>query len=203
MTRLSLVNGLRRPDWLKELQVLLVIALALVTVFGAGAVIAGAVAGDGVRIDLPATAVTGTPDHGLRPGATVVAGQDLAVTVADPTATQRLSWALTTLPTQLLLIAVLGLLLRTVWRARRDDPFLPGTVRRLRVLATTALAGGGAVFAVELLAATWLSGSIVEGGFAGSATLPVHWVLVGVGLYAVAALVDRGSAMRAELATLV
>jgi hypothetical protein len=80
---------------------------------------------------------------------------------------------LTARPTFAVVAALLALLLRIVWGARRGDPFTLATVRRPRVLAVVTLAGGYLGF------------------------------LVGFGLLAVAEVVKRGDAMRAGLETVV
>jgi Protein of unknown function (DUF2975) len=194
-------ESLRRPDWLKELQAVLI--LGLVVVGGLGAVGAAAAAGDSLQLELPASAVSGTVDYGLRAGAAVVAEQDVIVTVTDPSLRQRVVWVLTALPTYAVIVALLVLLLRIVWRARRDEPFTMATARGLRVLALVTLAGGYLGSLVELVAAMHLSSTVTTDGVVGFSQLPLHWFLIGVGLFAVAEVIKRGHAMRAELETVV
>jgi preprotein translocase subunit Sss1 len=192
-------ESLRRPDWLKELQAVLVVGLVVLGGLGVFGIVA--VGGGSLRLELPASAVSGTFDHELREGAAVAAEQDVMVTVADPSLEQRAVWVLTTLPTYAVVVALMALLLRVVWLARRDDPFTFATVRRLRVLAVIALAGYVG-FLVELVAATYLSSTVID-GVAGYSQFPLHWLLVGFGLFAVAEVIKRGCAMRAELETVV
>jgi hypothetical protein len=192
---------IRRPDWLKELQAVLVLGLVIVGalgVFGAAAAV-----GDSLQLELPASAVAGTVDYGLVEGATIASEQDVTVTLADPSPQQRVVWALTGLPTYAVVAAVLALLLRIVWHARRSDPYTPATVRRLRVLAVVTLAGGYLAFLVELAAAMHLSSTVTTDGVIGFSQLPLHWFLIGFGLFALAEIIKRGNAMRAELETVV
>jgi hypothetical protein len=90
-----------------------------------------------------------------------------------------------------------------VRHARRGDPFTPATVRRLRVLALVTLGGGHLGSLVELFASMYLSSTVAVDGVIGVSELPVHWFLVGFGLFAVAEVVRRGHTMRAELETVV
>lgn len=199
---MKLMESLRRPDWLKELQAVLILGLVVIGVagvFGAAAVVSG----ESMQVELPASEVDGTVDYELREGAAVVDVQELRVEVVDPSVEQRVAWALTSLPTFAVVAAMLALLLRIVWRARRSDPFTVATVRRLRVLAVVALAGGYLGFLVEALAAMHLSSTVMTDGIVANLQLPLQWFLVGFGLFAVAEVVKRGCAMRAELETVV
>jgi hypothetical protein len=194
-------ESMRRPDWLKELQAVLI--LGLVAVGGLGVAGAAAAAGDSLQLELPASAVSGSVDYDLREGVAVAAQQDVTVTVSDPSLGQRVGWILTALPTYAVVAALLVLLLRIVWHARRGDPFTLATVRRLRVLAVVALAGGYLGFLVELFAAMYLASTVTTDSVVGSADLPMSWFLVGFGLFAVAEVVKRGYTMRTELDTVV
>jgi len=194
-------ESIRRPDWLKELQTVLI--LGLVVVGGLGVFGAAAAVSDSLQLELPASAVSGTVDYGLREGAAIAAEQDVTVTVADPNPQQRVLWALTALPSYAVVAGLLVLLLRIVWHARRGDPFTPATVRRLRVLAVVTLVGGYLGFLIELFAAMHLSSTVITDGVVGFSQLPVHWFLIGFGLFAVAEVIKRGNAMRAELETVV
>lgn len=194
---MRLPESLRRPDWLKEMQAVLAIALGVVA-----PALRAAIAEE-LPLELPAAALSGTLDYELREGVAIAAEQDVTVTLADPDAGQRAAWALAELPTQAVAAALLALLLGLVRHARREDPFTPATVRRLRAVAATAIAGGVFAFTVELLASMHLSTTAVVGDIAGISHLPVHWLLIGFGLLAVAEVVKRGRAMREELETVV
>ncbi len=194
-------ESVRRPDWLKELQAVLVLGLVLVG--GWGVVGAAAAGGDSLQLELPASAVSGTVEYGLRAGVAITTEQDVTVTVTDPSLEQRAAWVLTALPTYAVVVALLVLLLRIVWQARRRDPFTLATVRRLRVLAVVTLAGGYLGSLMELIAAMYLSSTVTVDGVLGLSDLPLHWFLIGFGLLAVAEVVKRGYAMRSELETVV
>jgi Protein of unknown function (DUF2975) len=199
----KLSDSLRRPDWLNELQAVLILSLVVVGGFGLFGPGATAAVGDRLPLQLPASAVSGTVDYGLRAGTAIAAEQDVTVMVIDPSPQQRVLWALTTLPTGAVVAALLALLMRIVWYARRGDPFTLATGRRLRVLAMVALAGGCLGFPVEMFAAMYLSSTVAAHGVVGFSQLPVHWFLIGSGVFAVAEMVKRGHAMRAELETVV
>ena len=92
-----------------------------------------------------------------------------------------------------------ALLWRLVRDARRVDPFSGATVRRLRQLAWLVLVGGFASAGVSTLAAAALADGLLVG--ANATYAPAIWLLLGVGtgIGAVAEVVNRGVAMRAEL----
>lgn len=200
---MSVRERLRRPDWLRELQAVLIVGLIVVGGLGIVGVGFTAALGDRLSLELPASAVSATVDYGLRDGATVAADQEVTVTVTEPSLPQRLAWALATLPTGAVVATLLVLLLRLVWRARRKDPIALTTVSRLRVLGVVALAGGYLAFIVELLGAMALSGTVTTRGVGGGADFPMSWFLIGFGLFAVAEVVKRAYAMRVELETVV
>ena len=193
---------LRRPDWLGELQAVLILGLVLIGGFGVLG-LADTLRGGSLTVDVPASQVTGALEHDLREGATVAADQDLAVVIADPDLPQRLTAALTSVPSVLTVVAMLALLLRLVRHARRTDPFSHATVRQLLVLAVVAIGGGYLAFLVEALAALHLSGLVVADGVFAWVEIPLHWFLIGFGLFAFAEVVRRGCAMRDELETVI
>ncbi len=199
---MKLPESLRRPDWLKELQALLLLALVVVVAVGAWNLWDVVRSGE-LPVEARATAVSATLDHQLRDGASLADVQYLGVTVAEPSVTQRLVWALQAAPTYAVVVALLVLLLRIVWLARRDDPFTLATVRRLRVLAVVAMAGGWLGFIVEMIAGMHLSSTVFTNGVAAAGRPPLYWFLVGFGLLAVAEVVRRGCALREELEAVV
>lgn len=199
---MKLPESLRRPDWLKELQALLLLALVVVAVIGTFGM-RGVVQGGELPVEARATDVSGTLDHQLRGGVSLADVQYLAVTVTEPSLAQRITWVLQSAPTYAVVLALLALLLRTVWLARRDDPFTAATVRRLRVLAVVALAGGWLGFMVETIAEMHLSSTVFTNGVAVSVQPPLYWFPIGFGLLAVAEVVRRGCALREDLAGVV
>ncbi|GAB3660632.1 DUF2975 domain-containing protein [Glycomyces tarimensis] len=200
---MRLPEGIRRPDWLKEVRAVLVLALVAVAGLGLIAPAATAVAGDRLPLELPGAAIAGTIDFELRENVAIADDQHVTVTLADPDPWQRAVWASTELPGNAVVAALLALLLWLVRHARREDPFTISTVRRLRLAGVVAIAGGYLGFILELTAAMYLSSTMLVGGSAGVAHLPVHWLLIGFGLFAIAEVVNRGCAMRAELETVV
>jgi hypothetical protein len=113
--------------------------------------------------------------------------------------------AFTTVPTFLVTITMFVLLLGVLRRARRDDPFLPATVRRLRALAIVVVVGGPVAFVIEMIAAMELSSRVTKTHMGTTVDLTSLgiWLLVGFGFFAIAEVINRGRAMRAELETVI
>jgi hypothetical protein len=72
-------------------------------------------------------------------------------------------------------------------------------VRRLRWLGGFLLIAGTVTDALEFAAATLLAHTLQPAGATAAYPLPAVWILTGVGLLAVAEVVNRGCGMRAEL----
>jgi hypothetical protein len=201
----SVREQLRRPDWLAELQLVIVVGLALIGVTVAVNVVALA-AGEQVVVALPASAVDGLVglSGGLRDGATVAADSTVDVWLADPGAADVFWYAALGLPQLVLIAAVLALLLRLIVAARRGDPFTATTVRRLRVLGAVSAVGGVLVGVIGTVAELALTDR-ASGGDAVTATLTLNpvWILVGGGFLAFGEIVNRGRALRAELDTVI
>lgn len=196
------MGRLSKPDWLGELQGLTVLVGA-VAVVGSVAQLAVTAFGDaGVPVDLPARSLDGVAGaHPEAGGVTVATDGTVEAVVSDPSVRQVLLSTLTWLPTVVLVVAVLALLVRILRDARSGDPFTARTVRRLRVLAAVALAGGVVVAVVESLCATALVATVLPsaGGTYWSLTLPVGWVFAGFAFLALGELVRRGLALREDL----
>lgn len=195
-------KSIRRPDWLAELQAVLGIGLAVISAFGVVDAV-GILRAESLRVDAPASQVTGEVDHGLRPGITVADNQDLAVVIADPGLRERATYLLTVLPSMLAVLVLLALMFRLVRHARRSDPFTRATVRQLRVLAVVALVGGYLAVLVEMFAELELSGLVVQDALFATINFLPYWLLVFFGLLAMAEVVNRGCSMRDELATVI
>lgn len=202
---MSFLGKLRGPDWLGEMQALLVLGLVgtslAVVVTGVRTVL-----GDSpVIAQLPADAMTGVagPVAGLADGVTIGSDSLVEVQIADPSTRQVIAEALTSLPTVLVVLVMLLMLLRIVRRARRDDPFTAGTVRQLRILAVLVIAGGAGAGIVESLAALNLSLTVGTETAYAVWQLPAGWSLAGFGLLAIAEVVNRGAVMRDEMETVI
>lgn len=194
-------DRLRRPDWLAEIQSATAFVLAVLAVVGVAGIAMTAI-GDNLAVELPASAVA-APD-GLRPGVTVDTEGTLDAVIAQPDRAERVAAALTSLPTYLVVVAMLAILYAVARQARREDPFLAVTVNRLRLLALVALVGGPLAAVTETVAALDLTRRVTGDA---SASLDVTaiglWTLAGFGFLAVAEIVNRGRAMRAELETVI
>jgi hypothetical protein len=193
---------MRRPraDWLNELYVLLLVGLTLATAFTLVDLVSLAFDAP-VYAQLDADRAGVTTGSGLRDG--VVVDGTVEVRLDHPTARQRALGALSHLPGVFVVVAMLAMLAQMVRHARRADPFTGSMVRRLRWLAATVLIGGTAAEAAEFVASVVLSDSLVTTGAAGTYVFTGQWLLVGVGFLALAEVVNRGTALRAELETVI
>lgn len=202
---MSLVNRLRRPDWLGEMQTLCVVGL-VVTGLAMVVSVAWAILGDEpVTVQVRADAVIDVPDvaGGLADGVTIAPDSIVEVEVTDPSAHQLIAKVMTSLPTMLTAFGMLLMLLRVVRRGRRGDPFAAGTVRELRVLAVLVIVGGTLAGVVESLAMLDLSFTVTDTAGYAMWHFPAGWLLAGFGFLAIAEVVRRGTAMRDELATVI
>lgn len=199
---MGLIERLRRPDWLWELQCLSVVIGVVAAAVAALRVVRLVSGADGVPVDLLARSLDGTAGAHPEAGVTVPGEGTVEALVADPSGSQITLSTLTWLPTVVLVIAVLTLVFRLLRDARRSDPFTRRTVRRLRILAIVALVGGEAVAITESLCGLSLVDSVLPdpGGFYGVLNLPIGWVFVGFAFLAVGELINRGRALRDELA---
>jgi len=196
----SIQRRLLRTDWLRELQGLLVVGLAL-TAVGMIAVIAMTIRGP-LPVSVPAGhLVDGGTLHGLTGGAQLDQHGNVDVSVADPTRHQAILGVLTVLPSGLVVLTMLAGLYRVIRDARRRDPFTDTTVRRLRQLSAVVILGGLLAWIGEFIAQFALTGTVTPTGWAGTLPLakPLIWLLVAFGYLAVAEIINRGRAMRAEL----
>jgi hypothetical protein len=202
---MSFKDRLRQPDWLAEVQTVCAVGLGLV---GLAIVVPTAwalVGGKPVTVELSADSLPGAAGAatGLPGGATVAPGSTVEVQVADPSLHQLVAEAMTSLPTKLLGFAMLLMLLRTVARARRSDPFSVATVRQLRFLGVLVIVGGVAAGLLEALAMADLSYTVASKALYFVWNIPGVWVLAGFGFLAVAEVVNRGAAMREDLARVI
>lgn len=193
-------SKLSRPNWLQELQGLLVAGLVIAGIISVVVVVD--LAGNGsVTVAVEASDVAGNVGDDLPNGARIEPDQPVDVVVDNPDTGQWASYILSSAPTPVLIVVVIAMLLRIVIVARRSDPFSSEAARQLRHLGLVALIGGLAVNVVELLASLHLSGSV--GNPQAVWQPPVWWVLVGFVTFTVAEIVRRGHALREELETVV
>jgi hypothetical protein len=146
--------------------------------------------------------VDSATEVGLPPGIEADEVSEVGVEISSPTGRQRLLYALTQAPTTILLLIVLSMLAALLRRARRTDPFTPQTVRSLRLIGVT-LATGVVAVAVEGAARLLLSETVSPDRIAAEIGVPFVWLLGGVLSFAVAEVINRGCAMRDELATVI
>jgi hypothetical protein len=108
----------------------------------------------------------------------------------------RLAFTLATIP-------MLILAWRLVSRAMKDDPFTPAMVRRLRVLGAVVLIGGLLSEVAEYVAGVALMHVTIPPDILALAAPDIKitywWLMPGLILLAIAEVVKRGCALRAEL----
>jgi hypothetical protein len=185
-------------EHLKALHVLVLVGLvgvALATAAGVWDLIAGGPIHTTVFVD--AANAVGLPED-------VKADEvsEVGVEISSPTYRQRLLYALTQAPTTILFLVVLAMLAALLRRARRADPFAPQTVRSLRLIGA-ALATGVVAVIVEGGAQLLLSETVTPDRFEAVMEVPYLWLLGGFVCFAIAEVINRGCAMRDELATVI
>ncbi|NLT55163.1 MAG: hypothetical protein GXX79_11535 [Actinomycetales bacterium] len=154
---------------------------------------------------LPGGVLPGGTATELLDGVTVDPGGVVEVRVSDPTPAQQLLSILATLPTGVVVLAVLAVLARALGRSRRAEPFQADLSKGLRRLGVLCLAGGSGAWLVEFFARFVLVDTVSSTGAAAEAELLAlgFWALAWLGCLALAAAVDRGRSMRTELEGLV
>jgi hypothetical protein len=154
---------------------------------------------DPIDVMVPTSEVgaVGAPDR-LPPGMEFDTGGWIPARIVEPTLAQGALHALTTVPTTLVLAGMLLVLLRVVKDAWDRNPFSTRTIRRLRLLGATVLLGGCLAEGVEQ-AATLALDQPIQFYSASSYLLVSWWLFAGLASLAVAEVVNRGFAMRAEL----
>jgi hypothetical protein len=203
---MRVIERLRKPDWLGELQIALVAAIALLGVLAVMNIVA-IVGGLPVSVAVPAGVVDGVggATGGLAEGVAVDPHGTVDVLVDDPSARQLFAGTLASLPTFLVILTLFAMLLGVVRRARKDGPFDKHVVWRLRLIGAVAIVAGFIAGLVELFAQLDLTSTVTDRSM--SATVSPQslfgWVLVGIALFAIAEVVKRGLTMRAELDTMI
>lgn len=199
---MRLHRGWAWTDWLGLVWVTLLLGLGMAglqVVLGIALIFAH----DPIDVVVPAREVgaVGAPGR-LPPGLRFEPGGWMEAQIAHPTLAQGALHALTTLPTTLVLAGTLLVLLRVVQDAWGRSPFSARTIRRLRLLGATLLLGGVLAEAVEAVATVALDQPL-QFDAVGSHLIAPWWFLAGLGVLAVAEVVDRGFAMRTELDTVI
>lgn len=194
--------SLRHPDWLAEVQLVLAAGVVTATAAAVWDVVTTFTSGVDMRVPLPALEVS---ELSLPAGLTAPDWGAMDLTITDPSIAQRLWGLLAVVPGKVVLVAVAVLLFLAVRVARRDDPFAPGVVRRVRLSAAVALIGGLLVTVATPLAELALAVGVDAGGdgFSFAVSLSPVWIMAGVSLLAVAEILRRGKGLRDELAEVV
>jgi hypothetical protein len=111
----------------------------------------------------------------------------------------KVGWLLwTSLPSTLVALAVLALMVATVWIARRRGIYSRASLRLLRAVGLVALVAGPGAALLEYLARHWTA-RVDYSPVVSRWQLTVVWVLIGGAFLAVREVLVRASALRAEL----
>lgn len=193
---MSLLEKLRKPNWLNELRGVVIAGMVLTAGFGLYEVYHVTFGGG--------AAVASMHGNPVGPDEFEVGGQrmqelETQLAILEPTGKQVAWYLATQLPTMLVVIAVLGMLLRLLTRARQANPFTRATVRDLRWIGWTLIIGGATASLIEGFATMGLSENIPPGSISGTWDLPILWLFFGFGALAVSEIVARGCALREEL----
>ncbi|MBT8225348.1 MAG: DUF2975 domain-containing protein [Dactylosporangium sp.] len=192
-------KGRQATDWLREMSGALVFAMIAVgvgTLLTTCASFLGSITVSAASdLVIESGALTG-----LTGGASLDPNGAVELVVDDPTVKQGVLHLLTWLPTATVVLIMLGFLLRIV-RIARQDPFRTAVLAHLRSLGIVVIIAGPLSWGVEFFASFALVGTVTAEGSSGRLELqaPLVWMLVGMGYFAIAEVVKRGTAMRAEL----
>lgn len=199
------VSKLRKPDWLAEMQAVVLVGLIGTILFMGLDFALPVLDGKPVTAAIPMEDVGGDPARAseLPDGVTIPADALVEVRIADPSTHQLVASGLTSLPTMFVVLGVLALLWHLLRHARRGDPFTGGTVRRLRVLGILTVVGGTLAGVVETIATLDLVHTVTGDTGTAMYDFPFLWLLAGFGFLAIAELVRRGTVMRDELEAVV
>jgi hypothetical protein len=192
---MSFTERVGRSDWLWAIKVCLVVSLILMFLAVVVTVVLAALRGS---VTLPIDAATAGADR-LPEGTNLSGDATVDVRLTSASWGQSILHALTQLPALAVVLAAFALLLRVVNDARRGDPFTRRTVRRLRAVGLILLVGGTASDAVQFLAVFMLAMTVPNGSHPAVYVFTGSWIFMGVGTLAIAEVVGRGRAMRAEL----
>jgi hypothetical protein len=186
-----------RIDWLLIFRLVIMAAVAYCA---AAVVVRGTTAalGHSIPVNVPLTAAGGPADPTRLPaGVTLDDGVWVHAQVTEPSTAQSALYAATVLPTLFVVLAALVILLQLTRHAHAGEPFTRRTVRLLRILGVTVLAGGATCDVVGEYAQRALTAPLVDGpvgGFVWSG-----WWLTGLAALVVATAAERGVTMRTEL----
>ncbi|WP_328327742.1 DUF2975 domain-containing protein [Kribbella sp. NBC_00382] len=124
--------------------------------------------------------------------------------VVHPELGQRLLYLATVLPSVLLIAEIARRLAALLRGAEGSDPFTTRTVRELTFLAKLTAFGGTGAWVLSSVATSILAKTVLESGKAIEPyDSPVGWLAVGFIFAALAQLIARGVALRAELDTVI
>jgi Protein of unknown function (DUF2975) len=187
--------------WLRWLRATSTFVLIAALCLAVAVLVIAFIPGSPVTQLLPGSALTGLEQvGGVTTGVAVDRAGSIPFTIHDASLAQRLLALLPVLPGLLLVAEIARRMANLLRVAQSSDPFTARTARALMTVGKLTAVAGVAVWAVSqvgqaLLAHTMLIASVT---FRPNET-PLAWLAVGGLLAAVAQIIDRGVAMRAEL----
>ena len=194
--------------WLRRLRILATIAFVLALCGSVAFLVIAFIPGSPVMLELPTPLLSGLGAiQGVVPGVVVDPDGYIAFSVNDPSLGQRLLNLATILPGQVLSAEIARRLARLLRAAEASDPFTTGTVRELTFIAKLTAFGGLGVWGLASAGMSVLSTTMVDSGssleLVASRETPFWWLAIGFIFAAVAQLLARGVATRAELDTVI
>ncbi|NEA32296.1 DUF2975 domain-containing protein [Streptomyces sp. SID13031] len=191
--------------WLRRLRITSTVVFVAVLCATVALLVIAFIPRSPVVLDLPSSLLSGLQGvDGVKSGAVVDPEGTIPFSLTDPSLAQRLLSLATVLPGALVVAEVARRLAALLRAAEASDPFTAGTVRELTFIAKLTAFGGVGAWALASAAMSVLSSTVLDSGTAVKADGSPFWSLaVGFIFAAVAQLLARGVAMRAELDTVI
>jgi Protein of unknown function (DUF2975) len=197
--------GNRLGTWLRWLRATSTFVFVAALCLAVAVLVIAFIPGSPVTQELPSAALTGLDRvGGVTTGAVVDPSGWVPFAVHDPSLGQRLLYLLTVLPGLVLIAEIARRMAQLLRTAQASDPFTATTARALMTVGKlTAFAGLGTWIlsqaAQGLLSTTMLTSPLTYKPHQS----PLGWLAVGLIFAALALILDRGVAMRAELDTVI
>jgi hypothetical protein len=199
------MSRIRLGTWLGWLRATSTFVLIAAMCLAVAVLVIAFIPGSPVTQDLPSSALTGLHSvGGVTAGVAVDPAGWVPFTIHDPSLEQRLLALLPVLPGLVLVAEIARRMANLLRAAQASDPFTASTARALLTIAKITALGGLAVWVVSQIGQWLLSRTMLtEPVTVKPPQSPLGWLAVGLIFAALAQIIDRGVAMRAELDTVI